>query len=132
MIYTGNTALVYAGLIQESTAIKDISSWRTKVDGCVAPGVRYLYNPNFDDKRYLRRLPDNSMTPIAERALVEYIQNEKHRDEFTIIWALQNYLNSEHKNMSLLYEVADHFNLSREIVDYWVKEAIEENDISMG
>lgn len=132
MMYTGRTALVYSGLIQASDRVKDVATSNKNLDWCRAGRTRYIFNQTLDDNTYTKLVDNGVHTPIPERALIEWIINDHIIDEGTFIWAMQNYLNSSDKNLPLLYEVANHFGVSRETVDYWIKEAEEEDDMSMG
>lgn len=93
-----------------------------------------LEHYHFADGNYCTLIDDknNLWLPTAERALVDTIHFiEQNYIEGPLIESLQNYLSS-HADLSELYTVADHYNVPSEKIDYWINEAREESDMSMG
>lgn len=98
-------------------------------------GDLYLSYYHFDDDAFIEKIDDtlNVYKPTAERAVIDAIEfMEKSYDEGKVIESLQEYIRINNDNMSQLYLVADHYNVSRSKVDYWLNEAREEGDMSMG
>lgn len=133
-ILAGDDALYHAGLTNQPvdtpmcwTEYEDIPS------GIFAVFVYYYFNPSGKDTKYATPMKTNSFAyePIKERAIVETIKFQEYFNEGILIEALQSYLGGA-PNMDLLYEVADYFGVPRDDVDYWLNEAREESDMSMG
>ena len=68
------------------------------------------------------------LQPSKERAIVENIAHLDWIDEGILIEAMQNYL-LWFRNDEKLYKCADHFNVSREAIDYWIREAEEDEEV---
>jgi hypothetical protein len=68
------------------------------------------------------------LKPTKERAIVEYLKNEKWCDEGLLIEALKNYL-EQFRNDEELYRVADFYGLERSTLDSWIQEAINDTEI---
>lgn len=97
-------------------------------------GDIYLTHYHFDDDAHLKKIDDelNVYLPTPDRCLIDAVKFvEKSYDEGVFIEAMQNYLR-KHKDLSELYAVADHYNVPKADVDYWIAEALEESDMSMG
>lgn len=124
------SALARSGLTTGNLDFMDIWTTYKSIDGITAGVVRYLYNNNIDFSYELSREKTNPLLlcPSKERALVECIKCEKWCDEGVLIEAMKNYLWA-FKDMDKLYEVADHFKVPRSKIDYWVKEAEEDEDL---
>lgn len=129
MILTNVTALSYNGLIYSVGGFPYIATWRSQADGVRTLDKVFLYSKYFYDTTYMRQLSDGIMLPTPERTIVEYVLNEKHCDEGLLIEALKSYNENGNANYQLLYEVAEHFKLSRDILDYWLKEAREDSEV---
>jgi len=102
------------------------------LDGIYNTKYFYVYLGDIDYNNYVRQYTDDLLVPTAERALVDYIRFEKIQDEGTLLWAMQDYLDSSNCDIDKLYEVADFYNVPREEVDYWITEAKTEPYYSMG
>lgn len=86
----------------------------------------------WDSENYLTEISPNLYLPTSERAIIDCIVWQKENmDEGFLIEALQTYQYNGHK-VEDLYECADHYLVPHEVVDYWWKEAEEEDDMSMG
>lgn len=126
----GQDSLSHAGLIH-GCGITVIWTEYPEIDHVHLTNVVYEHY-HVHDSAYLRVLSDGSLTPTAERALVDCMIWQDHNyDEGFLIEALQSYQYDGHQ-ASDLYEVADHYLLPHEVVDYWWNEALEEDDMSMG
>lgn len=101
-----------------------------ELDGIDFGAVTYYYKKGFDTEHYLAPAKTNPLIliPTPERAIVEYIQNEKWCDEGTLIEALKSYL-FRYGNTEKLFEVARFFGLSEEHLSYWITEAEEDEEI---
>ena len=133
-VLAGDDALYHAGLTNQP--VNTPMCWTTYEEipnGTFAVFTYYYYNPAGKDTRYSKPMQINSYAyePIKERAIVETIKFREYFNEGILIEALQNYIEGS-PNMPLLYEVADYFGVLREDVDYWLNEAREESDMSMG
>lgn len=131
MTVTGYSSLCFTGLVADKPRAIDVATCNDELNGCEGKTKRYHYREYAKDRRYLNRRDDMEI-PTEERALVEYMLYPDEMDEGALIWALQTYIELKHKDLNLLYKVADYFHLPRETVDYWIKEAEEEDDMSMG
>ena len=93
------------------------------LDGLRTLPCNFYYNSNID---YVYELSPGQVNPLLlqpskERAIVE-------NDEGILIEAMQNYL-LWFRNDEKLYKCADHFNVSRETIDYWIREAEEDEEV---
>lgn len=93
---------------------------------------RYHYLDEIDTDNYVSHYKDAFILPTVERAIVDYIRMEDIRDEGTLIWAIQDYIDSSKYDMNKVYEVAEFYNVPKEVIDYWFNEAREEPYYSMG
>jgi hypothetical protein len=125
VILTGPSALSKNGLIYFGK-VSYISTWRKHSDNGSSLNRVYLYRPYHSDMSYTRTLSNGYITYTRERAIVDYILNEKYCDEGLLIEALKSYDEREDSDYEVLYEVADYFKLSREVLNYWIKEARED------
>lgn len=84
---------------------------------------------HFTDDAYLTVFDEehNIYLPSVERVLIDGMAWCKESyDEGELIEAIQDYAFNCQRDFSKLYEVADHYGVKRELVDYWIKEADEE------
>ena len=119
-VLTGACALARAGL---QTSIKSLDGLRTLP-------CNFYYNSNID---YVYELSPGQVNPLLlqpskERAIVENIAHLDWIDEGILIEALQSYL-LWFRNDEKLYKCADHFNVPRETIDYWIREAEEDEEV---
>ena len=88
---------------------------------------------HFTDDYQVRELQDNIYVPSAERAIVDTIHFlDMNYNEGSLIEALQNYSRRVNRDFTKLYEAGEHYGVTKETIDYWIKEADEESDMSMG
>lgn len=129
-VLCGASALANAGLTTMSYTHLDLMTKEESLDGCSLIYLTYYYYENIDYEYKLEPLPENHLVlrPSKERALVEYIKNEKWCDEGTLIEAMKTYL-MWFRNDKELHEVADHFSLDWSTVEYWIKEAEEDYEV---
>ena len=76
-----------------------------------------------DYKYELRPSKENPLLliPSKERAIAECIKYLDYMDEGELIEALKEYLDRFWDDR--IYEVGEHFGVSKEILDYWFEEA---------
>lgn len=132
-ILAGDDALYCAGLTRQP--VDTPMCWTTYkeiANGLFAVFVRYFQNPMGNDLAYTNPSPihENIHEPIQERAIVETIKFHEQFNEGILIEALQSYIYNR-TDFTLLYEVGDYFNVSKDDIDYWLNEAREESDMSM-
>ena len=98
-------------------------------------GDFYWSHYHLDDDAYIVNVdPElNVYKPTAERALIDaMVFMEQSYDEGVAIEAMQNYIRKNMDNFAELYRVADHYSVDHGLVAYWLNEAREESDMSMG
>jgi hypothetical protein len=129
-VLCGPCALARAGLCTYSTVLLFLETPYKEIDGICAACITYWYYPNIDYEYELTPTDNNPLIlqPSKERALVEFIMYSKAADEGILIEALQNYL-LWFRNDEKLYKCADHFNVPRETIDYWIREAEEDEEV---
>lgn len=133
-VVAGESALYRSGLTYSQSFTIDVWTDNKEIpNGIFAVYVKYFYNPMAKDFSYTVESPVsvNIHEPTQERAIVEAVKFRDNISEGVLIEAVQNYL-WEHTNLTILYEVADYFKVSRKDIDYWINEAREESDMSMG
>lgn len=95
-------------------------------------GVIFEFYHLHDNEHYLNEISHNLYLPTPERAIIDcMVWQTENKDEGFLIEALQTYQSQGHKPEDL-YECADHYLVPHEVIDYWWKEAEEEDDMSMG
>lgn len=103
------------------TNIASLSKIRTQV-------MSYYYNPNIDYEYEVTPSANPFLLrPSKERALVECIKFLDYVDEGLLIEGLKSYLDNFWDDK--IYEVGEHFGVSRETLDYWFEEARNDYDI---
>lgn len=134
-VMTLSAAANRAGLCHFNSWYLDLATDTKELDGIRLPMCRYIYYPDLDRVHYLVPSKSNPdlLIPTKERAIVDYIKlQEEYGDEGILIESIQSYLRDYEEDLPKLYEVADFFRLPREQLDYWLNEAREETDMSMG
>lgn len=129
-IITGCCALERNGLIYASSAHLDLQTTFKELDGLQTCICNFYYNPEIDWDYLLCPMKSNPLLllPSKERALIECIQHLDWVDEGFLIEALKTYLNW-FKDDDRLYACADHFGVSRETVNYWINEALTDEEV---
>lgn len=130
-LVVGESALARNGLMYSGNILCLYTPYQ-ELDGVARFGIITECN-HFEDGYFCKTIDrDNLWLPSAERALVDTINFlEKNYIEGPLIESLQTYL-SEHEDLSELYKVADFYNVPKESINYWINEALEETDMSMG
>ena len=123
-------ALARVGLINYNAGHLQLMTNDSSFDKFSMCYITYYYYENIDYEKYVIPSADNPniLVPTKERAIIEYMKNEKWRDEGVLIEALKNYLRW-FRNDEKLYKVADHFEVKRDLVDYWINEALTDEDM---
>ena len=126
----GVCALAYNGLITYSVDHYDFMTAHKEIDGANLLYLSYYYSDTIDDTNFTRVDSNDPfiLVPTKERAIVEYIKNEKWCDEGILIEALKSYL-MWFRNDEELYKVAEHFKVPKETIDYWINEALTDEEI---
>lgn len=132
LVATSDYALNCNGMTTIRKKIIDVYAPNIYLDKINNRIYKFIYLGDIDYNNYVRRYNDDLLVPTAERALVDYIRFEKIQDEGTLLWAMQDYLDSPNCDINKLYEVSDFYNVPREEVDYWINEAKTEPYYSMG
>lgn len=131
IVFTGDTAMVLNGYSVSGIYIPDVLTDAIELKGLRLAGyVNYCYVPEVGVKHYVKHFMDNEMIllPIPERAIVENIKYKlEFVDEGYFCDALDRYQHSNSMNYELLKEVANHFNVSMEQIDYWLEESSDYN-----
>lgn len=124
-----STALARNGLIMFDAIHLDLQTGKAELDKTNYVYFSLFYNPNIDYEYCITKSPSNPLLllPSKERALVECIKHLDWIDEGLLIEGLRNYLDN-FWNEKLLFEVAKHFNLPAEELEYWLNEARNECD----
>ena len=92
-----------------------------------------LCHYHLNDNDYVECIGDKIYKPTREKCIIDtIIFLDKNYNEGLLIEMLQNYSEQENRNFEKLYEVGVHYNVTKETIDYWIKEADEETDMSMG
>lgn len=126
VVVAGESALARTGLI----------SLVTDFVGCWTPSpilgkiqtiyVGYYFNPLYgEESTKPSRYNFNILEPTKERAILEYIKWIEYFNEGYLIEALNTY----GYDYSLLYEKAPEYGVSKEDLDYWIKEAKEDVEV---
>lgn len=90
--------------------------------------VSYYYNPNIDYEYEVTPSANPFLLrPSKERALVECIKFLDYVDEGLLIEGLKSYLDNFWDDH--IYEVGEHFDVSRETLDYWFEEARNDYEV---
>ena len=104
------------------TNIANLNEIRTQV-------VSYYYNPDIDYEYEVTPSETNPLLlrPSKERALVECIKFLDYVDEGLLIEGLKSYLDYFWDDK--IYEVGEHFGVTKETLDYWFQEARDDYEV---
>lgn len=129
-VICGQCALARNGLTTQNPTHLDVWTSIKEIDGVDAAIIRYIFNDKIDHVYEVHPMMGNSnlLLPTRERAIVEYVLCERWRDEGTLIEALKTYL-WNFNDLPHLYEVADFFGLNKIELDFWINEAITDEEI---
>lgn len=130
IIVSGECALQRCGLT--SYLSDNIKAWTLypEISGVQNSIVSWYFNPfavDYIDTKSSSK-SENIKIPSKERAIVEYVMFHDYFDEGILIEGLKNYLYEMGGDTSKLYEEAGKFHLKEDLLAYWIKEAIEDED----
>lgn len=122
-------ALAVNGLVFASTEHIDLMTAFEELDGIDLVYLSYFYNAKIDKVYEVSVYPkdEHILIPSKERAIVEYIINQKWCDEGLLIEALRSYID-QFWDEEKLFTAADYFELSRDTLNYWLEEARNAED----
>ena len=126
----GSYALAQNSLISFSTSILCVFTDSTILKNVTCTGFDYYYrNMEIDYEYEVEQSKENPLLliPSKERAIVECIKWLEYVDEGELIEALKTYLDMYWDNK--IYEVGEHFGISKETLDYWFEEARNDKEI---
>lgn len=129
-VVCGPCALARAGLVMFNYAHIQMMTKYKELDALSISFATYYYYNDIDYEHWVYPSETNPLLlqPTKERAIVDYIRNEKWCDEGILIEALKSYL-MWFRNDEELYKVADFFNVSRDVIDYWINEALTDEEV---
>lgn len=126
-VLTGIDALVLNGVSVVPLSYPVLYTTKIEIDGIDVVGkIRYCFKDDLDTTNYIlpNALVNNIFIPTVERAFIDLISDDLiNIDEGYFLDALLMYIHSPEYNYPLLTEVAKHFNVPMETVDYWIGEA---------
>lgn len=130
-VVVGSNALAVNGLVSGYN-IHIVQTRYKEMNKVPMKDIIFEFYHLWDNENYLTEISPNLYLPTAERAIIDcMVWQKENMDEGFLIEALQTYQYNGHK-VEDLYECADHYLVPHEVVDYWWKEAEEEDDMSMG
>lgn len=132
ILVVGNSAIARNGLAYDMYPISIYTNCRP-LNGIHVDNLVYeAYH--FNDLYLCKEIKPNVFLPTPEKAIFDAIVwLPENMNEGTLIEALQTYQEwYGNSGKQKLYEVADHYGVPYEFIDYWWKEAEEESDMSMG
>ena len=121
-VLTGINALVHNGISTSFETNLEILTDDVNLKGATG----YCCVEELDLINFLQEKPivDQVYVPTAERALIELIKhNLRFIDEGFFLEGMDMYVTSNKFNYNLLVKVASHFNVGKDLVDYWIKES---------
>lgn len=129
-VLTGACALARNGLTTTSLQHLDIQTSHKELDGLYTVPCSFHYNNAIDMEYQLTKSESNSLLllPSKERALVECIKHLDWCDEGILIEALKSYL-QWFRDDEKLYECAKHFGVEKDTIDYWINEALTDEEV---
>lgn len=132
-ILVGKSGLVFNGLVYGSDIITVYTGYK-RLHRIDLTDVILSYYHIDDDLEGVRciDIENNVWVFSVERAIVDAVKfMYQSYDEGVVIEALQNYLDRS-PDLDKLYKVAEHYSVPKSDIDYWLNEAREETDMSMG
>lgn len=120
-VLVGYSSLEHTGLIYGCGSF-DVYTPFKNLDG-VSNGSVLFEHYHFSDMSYLEETSKNFFIPTQERAIIDTIAwMEKYSRTGILIEAIQDYCDN-HSDLSLLYQVAEHYNVNASEVDYWINKS---------
>lgn len=129
-VITGSCALTRCGLTSCNAEHLDLQTTIQSLDGLKFVPCNFFYCADIDYAYEVSESPTNPvlLQPSKERALVECIKHLDWCDEGILIEALKSYL-LWFRDDEKLYVCAEHFNVGRDTIDYWINEALTDEDV---
>lgn len=128
-VICGVCALARNGLVYANAEHLELFTEYRELDRLNTLAFAYFYNPGIDYEYELSRSVSNPLLllPSKERALAECIRFADNVDEGFLIEGLKSYLDNFWDDR--LYDVAGYFGVTREKLDYWLREAREDCEV---
>ena len=128
IVLVGEHALARCGLTTLHSEIIQAGTLFEGIDGIYNPIAMWYQTPyakmDFDTKP--SPVHPNVLEPTKERALVEYIYLVDKLEEGILIEGLKTYAFQKDGDYSGLYKMLDKIDVSKETLDYWIKDAEED------
>ena len=131
VIVIGQCAFQRCGLTSYLSNIVQVSTLIADISKCNNGYVTYYLNPWALDTSFTNPSSAHSyvLEPTRERAIVEYMFFHDYFDEGILIEGINTYGLLNKGDFSKLYPVADHFGIDHAIVDYWINEALNDEEV---
>lgn len=126
-VLVGLSAAEYNGFYKSDLYVPSVLTEYKSLDNLSVIGhVDYFYSDNIDYVNYVAPLEGipNILVPTIERMIVESIKSDFKYIEEDLLCEVLDLYQTDRSDLSLLKEVADHFNLSRDIVEIWLEESL--------
>lgn len=129
-VLCGPCALARAGLVTYSTELLYLQTPYRELDGVSTIYITYWFVETIDYDYCLECVAGNThlLQPSKERAIVEYMVCSNWCDEGILIEALKSYL-QWFRDDEKLYECANHFGVEKDTIDYWINEALTDEEV---
>lgn len=129
-VLCGPCALARAGLTTYSTDLLFLETPYKRINGVSTVCITYWYYAKIDYNYCVTpgKVNPYILHPSKERAIIEYMSAKKWCDEGILIEALKTYL-MWFRDDKKLYACADHFAVPRDTVDYWINEALTDEEV---
>lgn len=129
-VLTGTCALARDGLVYANSQHLEMQTDEIQLKDLRTVPCNFFYNKDIDWEYELTESPSNHLLllPSKERALVECIKHPNWCDEGILIEALKSYL-MWFRDDEKLYKCADHFGVVRDVIDYWINEALTDEEV---
>lgn len=131
-VLIGEQAFARCGLTTLFSPVLQCSTLSTGITGIWSPVVIWYFNPFADKYTHTKPSPvcENILEPTAERAIIEYIIFKDYFDEFVLIEGLKTYMFNNPKDYyERLLEESKIWHLPQDLLDYWIKEAVEDEEV---
>lgn len=131
LLLGGISAASYNGLVYGAEALEIYTPYE-ELDNIVLRGF-VLRHYHLTDTNFIEEIEPGVYKPNREKCIIDTIVFlDKNYNEGLLIEMLQNYAYQEKRDFTKLYKVGEFYNVSKKTIDYWIKEADEEGDMSMG
>ena len=125
----GEMAFIRCGLTTLLTDVLQLSTLVTGITGIHNLIAKWYFNPWADCYEFTKpsHKHPNILVPTRERAIIEYIIFKDYFDEGILIEGLKIYI-QQNTDFTTLRDVAKYFKLKDSILDYWINEALTDED----